>query len=193
MPRMAQASEPPPPRSGFLGFWDRFVGPGTTPAENNLTLLSGLLGTAFALWLLLDQRASGLQLVLAGLLAFDIFGGVVANATRAAKRWYHRPGVRPYDQLGFVALHLVHLGLVAWSFRAGDWLFFGIFALVLLLSTLLILRAPPYLKRPLALALYMASLLLSLYAFGPTLGLEWFIPLLFLKLLVSHLIPEKTF
>jgi hypothetical protein len=54
--------------------------------------------------------------------------------------------------------------------------------------------APPlYLKRPVALGLYVVALLLSLYAFDVPAGLAWFLPVFYLKLLVSHLLPEAPF
>jgi hypothetical protein len=40
--------------------------------------------------------------------------------------------------------------------------------------------------------MYAGSVLLSLYALAPPPGMEWFLPLFYLKLLVSHLPPEHA-
>ena len=60
-------------------------------------------------------------------------------------------------------------------------------------SSILILRIPLYLQRSLALGLYSLALLGNLYLFDPTPGLDWFLPLFFLKLLVSHLLNETPY
>ena len=38
--------------------------------------------------------------------------------------------------------------------------------------------------------MYLLGVGLGLYQVGQTLGMEWFIPALFLKLLIGHLVPE---
>ncbi|NTU63693.1 MAG: hypothetical protein HGB05_09910, partial [Chloroflexi bacterium] len=119
--------------------------------------------------------------------------GVVTNATSSAKRWYHRAGQSARQQLQFVALHVIHLVIVAWLFRSGDWLFAIVFSIYLLLSAIVITRTPLYLQRPLALGLTCVAIVMGLVVFAPTPGLEWFIPLLFLKLLVSHVLREEPY
>ena len=188
---------PPEPRPGLIGAWDKFIGPGATNAEQWLQW-SGTLGLTAVLALInLNQRSdlnwSTLQWIVFLLLAFDISGGILTNATSAAKRWYHRAGQRFSDHFGFVAIHAVHLAAVAWFFRDGDWLYFVVFYGWLLLGTAVILRTPLYLKRPLALLLYSVTLLLTSSFILPTAGLGWFIPFFFLKLLVAHLLPEAPF
>ncbi|MEM9089805.1 MAG: hypothetical protein AAGC93_13785 [Cyanobacteria bacterium P01_F01_bin.53] len=120
-------------------------------------------------------------------------GGVLANATNTAKRRYHRPGQGWRQHLSFVAIHLFHIGAVALFFRGGDWLFFGGVSAYLLVAAGLILSVPLYLQRSVVLGLYGLSLLGSLYLLSPTPGLEWFLPLFFLKLLVSHLLRETAY
>lgn len=86
--------DPPAPRRGLAGEWDKFVGPGQIRAELWLiiipSLLAGLGLPLYAIWLGLGWTTA--QLVVAGLMAFDLTGGVVTNATSTAKRWYPRPG-----------------------------------------------------------------------------------------------------
>ena len=127
------------------------------------------------------------------LLGFDLLGGVLTNATSAAKRWYHRPGQRWPQHLAFVSFHFVHVALVALLLRGGDWPFFLSVSGYLLGAVLLIVGCPLYLQRSIALGLYSLALLGNSYLFSPTPGLEWFLPLFFLKLLVSHLLHETPY
>jgi hypothetical protein len=185
------------PRQGLDGALDRFIGPGATPAElwvqgvYVVAMTAALIG--YALWS--GVAWTLVQTVVAGLLALDMAGGIVTNATSAAKRWYHRPGRGFAEHLGFVAVHTLHILLVAWLFRAGtvDWAYAAVMSFGLLAAAVVILKAPLYLQRALALGLFAASIPLNAYAFPPTLGLEWFIPFLFLKLLVSHLLKEAPY
>ena len=185
----------PPPRPGLRGALDRFIGPGATLAEIWLQLVPSVLAAigapAYAVW----QGAgwSTAQLLVAGLLAFDMTGGVITNATSAAKRWYHREGQGLREHLVFTAVHALHLFLVAWLFRAGDWGFFGVTTAYLLATSVIILKTPLYLQRPVAYLLYAVALLLSMYGLTPTIGLEWFLPFFYLKLLVSHLLREEPY
>lgn len=183
----------PVPRSGWLGQLDRLIGPGVTPAELGLQLVPSV-GAAIAAPLYastLSMDWSPWQLGLIGILGFDLAGGVLTNATAAAKRWYHRPGQGWRQHMTFVTGHLFHIGLVALLFRGGDARFFVGVAGYLLLAAGLILRSPLYLQRLIALGLYSLALLGNLYLFAPTPGLEWFLPLFFLKLLISHLLNER--
>lgn len=185
----------PTPKVGWQGEIDKFIGPGSTSAELWLqtffTLSFGLFVPLYAWFNQLTWTA--IQFIFATLLALDMAGGIVTNATSSAKRWYHRPEQTTRDHLLFVAVHILHLFLVAWLFRAGDWLFAGILTLYLLGATLLILKTPLYLQRPMAYGLFALSLLFNFYFFTPISGLEWFVPFLFFKLLVSHLLREEPY
>ncbi len=186
---------PPAPRQGLAGEWDKFVGPGQTKAEFWLILLPSILA-ALALAVFARMADLGwtiLQTVVAVLLAFDLAGGVITNATSAAKRWYHRPGQGVRQHLGFVALHAIHLFLVAWLFRGMDWTYFAVFYLGLLAAALVVLQSPLYLQRPVALLAYCLILLINFYILMPTPGMEWFVPVFFAKLLISHLLKEAPY
>jgi len=189
------AWNPPEPRKGLIGEWDKFVGPGQTRAELWLivipSLLAGALVPTYAIAVKLGW--SVLQLVVAGVMAFDLTGGVITNATATAKRWYHRPGQTWQKHLGFIAVHALHIALVAWLFRGLDWVYFVVFYGYLLGASLIITRVKLYLQRPVALLLLVIVIILGIYAFPPVRGMEWFIPVFFLKLLVSHLLKEMPF
>lgn len=188
---------PPAPRAGLAGMWDRFVGPGLTTAETWL-VVGGTLGLTTVIGLLSVVRQpllnwTALQIGVALLLAFDLGGGIVTNALSGCKRWYHRPGQGWRAHLGFVALHALHPALVAWLFLNGDWLYFLVAYGFLLVTAVIILRAPLYLQRPLALLIYAVALLMAFYLLPTPAGLEWFLPFLYLKLLVAHILPETPF
>ncbi len=185
----------PPPRPGWRKEIDTFLGPGTTRAELTLewivSLAGGLGMLAYAL--LQPLGWNGWQTAVAVLLAFDLAGGVVTNATSSAKRWYHRPEQGFRQHFTFVAVHGIHLILVAWLFRAGDWAWALSWFAFLMAASALILAIPLYLQRPLAFSLFGSGLLLWLYLDAPIPGLEWFIPVFLLKLLVSHLLREEPY
>ena len=192
---MQSVAEVLKPRSGWQGNIDRFIGPGATPAE---LLVQFVPAVAMAIAAPLYAHSisadfTGWQLGLIAFLAFDFMGGVLTNATAAAKRWYHRPGQGWQQHLSFVVLHLVHIAVVAIAFRGIDWFFFVGISSYLLLAAGMILASPLYLQRPIALGLFTLALLGDRYLIAPTPGLEWFLPLLFLKLLVSHLLKETAY
>lgn len=189
---MIPYSDLPNPRVGLLGLWDRLIGPGASLAENTLILVGSVLGGVLAVLFLVPHNSSTALLIVGGLLGLDLIGGAVANATNTTKQWYHRPSVGVRQHLAFISLHLTHIAVLAWFFRGGDVQFFMLFSFTLLTATGVVFAVPIYLKRPVAAGLYLSAILLGLYAVTPTTGLEWFVPALFLKLLVGHLVPERT-
>ena len=62
-----------------------------------------------------------------------------------------------------------------------------------MLASFLILRVPLYVQRPFALLLYLGGLILTFYVLPAIPGLEWFLPIFYMKLLISHLILEAPF
>jgi hypothetical protein len=191
---MAQSSNILIPRSGLAGLWDRIVGPGATPAENTLIVLSSIIG-AFAVALQLSSQGfDSLHIAVGAILGFDIIGGAVCNATDTTKRWYHRPEATWVQHIAFVLPHLLHVAMVSWLFRGSigfDWNYFGSISSYLFFATVIVLVIPSYLKRPVAAGLYLIVIAIGLYKVGSTLGVEWFIPALFLKLLMGHIVPEQ--
>ena len=185
----------PEPREGLQGQLDRLIGPGATNAELCLQLIPAVIAAIAAplYALTLPVQETPLQLGLIAVLAFDLVGGVLTNATAAAKRWYYRPGQGWRQHLAFVVVHILHISLVAWLFRGGDWGFLLGVSGYLLGAAMVIVRSPLYLQRPIALGLYGVALLGDRYLVVPTPGLEWFLPLFFLKLLVSHLLKETPY
>ncbi|MEM6457229.1 MAG: hypothetical protein AAF772_19225 [Acidobacteriota bacterium] len=189
IPRVRVQWTPPSPRAGLLGAWDRFVGPGATRGEVWLQTAIPLAATFAAVaWPLAAGHAWTLwQLLVAGLLALDTVGGVMTNATHTAKRWYHRAGQGIAQHLGFVALHVVQLGLVGWLFRAHDWAYVATGYSFLMAAATLIVLSPATLQKPIAHGVYLVALVASFTPAVVTPGLEWFAPVFFLKLFVAHL------
>ncbi|WP_396613713.1 hypothetical protein ACH9L7_18700 (plasmid) [Haloferax sp. S1W] len=179
------------PRSGVLGAWDRLVGPGATTAEQSLVLSYGLLFTVGVLGYA-NLRSLGwtpLQQVLVAFLALDIAGGIVANTTASGTRWWHRPGQRPHDHFGFVALHLYPFAL-ALLFESASWTEATLVYGYLLVGSAFVLLSPRSLRRPIAMLSTSLGILVAVtvVSLGP--GLEWFVPFLYIKLLGGHLASE---
>ena len=174
---------------------DVFIGPGATTAELVVQFVPTAYAALMAPWVAAHSSAklwTRFELFMIALFAFDLVGGVLTNATSAAKRWYHRPGQGAVDHMKFVLLHLFHIAIVAFLFREGDVRFlFGVGS-YLLAAAMIILSCPLYLQRPVALGLYMVVLVVDRCFLTPTDGIEWFLPLFFLKLLVSHLLHETA-
>jgi len=155
---MAESSDLLIPRSGLAGSWDRLIGPGATPAENTLIVISciiGALGVALRLW---SHGFDSLHVAVGSILGFDIIGGAVCNATDTTKRWYHRPEATWVQHIAFIFPHLFHVAIVSWLFRDPtrfDWNYFGSISSYLLFSAVIVLAIPSYLKRPVAAGLYL--------------------------------------
>ncbi len=187
--------EYPEPREGIAGQWDKFIGPGATAGEQLIALIpASLAALAIVVYAFVkDFNWTIFQYSIAFLLTFDMIGGVLTNATSAAKRWYHREGETRAKHLGFIAIHIFQIVLVSWLFRDFDLQYIiGVF-LYLMLSAAIVTQVPLRIQRSAALLLVCGSIVLSLYIYSPTSGFEWFIPVLFIKLLVSHLTIEEPY
>lgn len=174
------------PRPGLPGVWDRLVGPGATGLENAGTIGTAALGAAVGFAGDTPDRNWGpFRHGAAMLMGADLFGGVWANATPAATRWYHGRGQGICEMLAFSALHL-HPFLVAALYRDRDWRFASGNYAYLLAATSAVSATPATLRRVVAVALCCGGVWLNTAVWKPTPGLEWFAPVFFLKLLVSH-------
>ncbi|NOI22884.1 hypothetical protein [Vibrio mediterranei] len=185
----------PDARSGFMGKIDRLIGPGATVAEKRLQLyIPFLAGFAVVFYsVLVPLNWSWEQMLVAGLLTIDIVGGIITNATSSAKRWFHREGEGFKQHMTFIAIHFVQLTLFSWMFLDMNPVWVLMVGGYMMLACVWILRTPLYLQRPVALCFYALSILLSLYVFETPRGLEWFLPLFYLKLLISHILREEPY
>ncbi len=176
------------PRAGFIGGWDRLVGPGMTAGETTLVLASGLFGGLLAAWSLAKIGAGCSMILIWALVAFDAFAGAVCNATVTTRVWYSRPGQGRRKHFLFVLPHLGYFALAAATLRGNgfDWRYFVGLSGAMLSAAALILFAPSRLKLPVAFALFLGVLSFASFAFGSTRGVEWLVPALLLKLLLGH-------
>lgn len=181
----------PPPASAI----DRLVGPGATNAELLLQFVPAVLITAawVAMAIVGGWGWTPWQLALAGVVMLDLVGGVLTNATSAAKRWYHRSGRGDAAHFGFAAVHFVHPLVVMLFFDRWNWPFVAGACGYLLVASLAILRAPLYLRRPLASLCLVIGFFLALYLLPVPPRFEWFLPVFFVKILIAHLLREEPY
>jgi hypothetical protein len=178
-------------RSRLRTAWDEFVGPEATALDNTLTLGAGLAGLVFAPTLTPAARALPWgEAALLRVLAADLWGGVVANNTRACARWYERPGQTDADHLRFAAAHLHPLLVAVLDRRAPEGRTPRGAAAVarygyLLLATVLIRRARGRRRQVAAVALTLAGIGLDA-GLGRAAVAPWFGPVYYAKLLLGH-------
>lgn len=174
---------------------DKFVGPDATSAE--ILLQFSVAFAAAAVLVFAEARGDGgwslSQRVVGAVLAFDLFGGVVTNATSAAKRWYHRADQTWRHHMGFILVHALQPALVV-GFFAPTQVGFALASFGFVLAgALVILFAPLYLRRPLASSLVALAVVVGLYGLESPAYFEWFFPVYALKLLHAHLLFEAPF
>ena len=62
-----------------------------------------------------------------------------------------------------------------------------------MLASTVVLWVPQYLQRPTAFLGFACGLLIALYLLPQPAGVEWFLPLFYLKVLVTHLVKEEPY
>lgn len=186
----------------YSGTPDGFFGTGADKNEKTIVWIFGVIGTALLLWrwISISIDWSWWQFAIASLLALDVLGGVAANSLNSCKRFYHSP-LKP-EERGFTALsknhavfsllhvHSIVIGLLFGNF---NWNYSLVWYAVLMFSTLLILYVPLYLKRPIAMGLITAAVLLNYYFIVPVAGFEWLMPAMFLKIVYGHNVREEPY
>ena len=139
----------PPFRPGIWDDIDKFIGPGATKAEKWIQFYPALaLAGGIVVFGLVNQVGwSFWQFVIVALLSVDMLGGVLTNATSAAKRWFFREGEGFRQHMSFVALHLAQIILFSWAFLDVNvaWIV-GVYG-VLMGGSAIILKSPLYLQR----------------------------------------------
>jgi len=187
--------ELPPFRDGWRGRIDKFIGPGATKAEKDIQLYVPILAVvvmvASGLYLGFDWNLG--QYLVAALIAWDMVGGIATNLTSTAKRWYFREGTGFKSHISFVAIHIIQISLVGYFFLNFDIVWIVSIYAFLLLASVVILKTPLYLQRPVSGMLFALAMALSIYVFKSPEHLEWFLPLFFFKLLISHIVREEPY
>jgi hypothetical protein len=186
----------------YSGKADFLFGTGATIAERGVVWMASLTGLSLYGYFYLTRAFSWTvwQYLVAGVIAFDVVGGIVANSLNSCKRFYHTPA-RPDEpryapffknHLAFSALH-IHPLLVAFFFGAGEMLYGVVWYAYLLIGALIIVKTPLYLKRPMSFLLIAVALLLNGYFITPVPGFEWLAVALMIKILYGHLVPEEPY
>ncbi|MFB6836136.1 hypothetical protein [Streptomyces sp. NPDC056361] len=184
--------ETPP---GLAGRVQRFMGPGKSRSESAVEtaglVVCGVLLAAGVWSSDVWHGWAGAQFAVLALVGLDLIGGVLTNATNAAKRWYHRPAPEARRaRLLFVSAHLLHLVAMGLVVLSGDWRWTLGNGALLLAGAAVVEFMPLHLKRPVAMCVLMVAILVNLFWLEVPAALAWFAPLFFLKLLVCHLVPE---
>lgn len=186
----------------YKGKIDPLCGTGATPLERLLaygmaTLFTGII-------LLVDQSrdtpvAEGWWIVVLAFFAFDIAGGAAANMLNSCKRFYHtgpQPGEGKSARMVknpilFTAFH-VHPIIIAY-FLQGNLLNAAVWYALLFASVATVLMLPLYLRRAAATGLTVLAVLGNQYFLPLGVGLEWFIPCLFIKMVLGHAVQEEPY
>lgn len=156
--------------------------------EARAALGFGIGGVVFAItcMLLAGITPAWWQWLILLIVAFDLAGGVAANATLASTRGYHREK-EPYRPLLFAVAHIqpFALALVFPAYGMPEALALWLAGLAGVLGTILV---PSSIKRAFALG-YCALAISVFVALGQPDGLAWLAPVFLLKLVAAHAVP----
>ncbi|QUH26495.1 hypothetical protein [Serpentinicella alkaliphila] len=166
----------------------------------------GYLGGLFIPVILIAMNISNrmqwnyFQLIIAVFLAFDLGGGMISNSLNSGKRFYHSPSKESEGKLGkflknkllFATIH-IHPFIVGIIFNNFDWKYGLQWYLIFIISVLIVYISPLYLKRPLSMFMVLIALLINSFFILPIVGFEWFIPVLFLKIIYGHMVREEPY
>lgn len=182
-------------REGFPGLIDRVFGPGHTRTELLLQVTLPTLASLATLFIaqITDMGWSAAQLFLVVVLVFNGVGGVITNSTSSAKRWFHRGSQGPRQHLAFACLHVLHFLLIALLFANSSLTWFLGASFYLVIASLLVVYAPPYLQRPIGAAATSIGIGYSLLVLPQIEGLQWVLPIFYLKILGAHLTREEPY
>ncbi|HZG87856.1 hypothetical protein [Paenibacillus sp.] len=187
----------------YEGKPDFSSGTGATRAERTLALVGAFAAAAAVLAAAWSREANwnAAQLAVAAALAFDVGGGLVSNALNSCKRFYHTPAKPEEGRLGvvlkspalFSAAH-VHPIAAALVFEPDRWASYGLaWYALLMLAVFIVLRTPLYLRRPVSFLAIMLAAFANFYAIPGVTGMEWLVPLLFVKIVYGHLVREEPY
>ncbi len=180
---------------------DLAFGAGANRWEKFLAYLGGFLVPASVLFRYNDLQWSIGQYLLAVLIGMDIGAGAVANSLNSCKRFYHTPRRQTESRLVgwlknkffFSALHIYPLVVsLVWG-NSTRWGYGLIWYFALVSASWVILKIPLYLKRPAAILILIAVVILNGPVIPPITGFEWLAPLLFMKIILGHLVPEEPY
>lgn len=181
---------------------DVLLGNGATKAEQTLTWAASLVVACLYVYYYATSALnwSFWQYLVAVIITSDVGGGVVANSLNSCKRFYHTPAKvsEPRyvhfakNHLTFSALHIYPI-LIGLLYGTTHW-FYGVFWYAfVMVGTVIILKTPLYLRRPVALFTILLALIVNVDFILPVPGFVWFAPALCLKILYGHLVREEPY
>ncbi|TDD24477.1 hypothetical protein [Nonomuraea diastatica] len=163
------------------------IAPGAPGGDRLLCYGAASAGAALALHQALRADLPWRAVVVVTIIALDLYGGAVVNATAAAKRTYHAPGRTARHHLIFVGIH-VQPFLMAWFVPAFTWDAALTIYLIAWGGAAALQFAPPGVRRPAAFAIAVLGLTLVTVPQA----VAWFTPVLLIKLLLSYLQPAEA-
>jgi len=185
---------------------DLVLSPGATAADAAVALLPATAAAAAVVVAAAAAPAGGgggvgvgwstRQAALAAVLAFDLFGGAVVNASTPGKRAYHGRGTTAARRLAFVAAHGAHVAAVAAAWPGVAPADAAAAYAVLLAAAVAVASAPRRVQRPVAVAVVAAVAAAAAEGCRPwraVPGMAWFLPVLFVKLILGHLVSEEPY
>ncbi|MFI6215347.1 hypothetical protein ACIBCD_25425 [Nocardia brasiliensis] len=168
---------------------DRLIAPNATHGEVTTAFAAAFAGAATAFALSLHADLAVWRAAIVAVVAFDMFGGAVVNATNSAKRWYHRPGRTAAHHLGFVAIHLQPFILAA-VVPGFTWTSVLVVYALAMIGAVAVTISPDELRRPIAFGVTAFAIVGVTSVLTVPHALAWFAPVLLIKLLLAHLLPE---
>lgn len=171
---------------------DWLVAPGADHGELAATYTAAVAGTVLAVGLGVSTGFPTVTCVVIAVVAFDGFGGAVANASPAFKQRFHGRGQGPTRHFAFVAAHAVQPAALALVVPGFGWTAAAVIYGSVLIGAATILATANTLRRPVAVAITVVASALALTTLAVPTPLAWFAPVLFVKLLLGHLLPEEA-
>lgn len=165
------------------------IAPNASVQERMLGYGAGVFGAAFAATVSVGGSFAFVQVAVLVTIGFDLFGGVVVNATNAGSSRFHHSNNTRWQPLGFVLAH-VHPFILALVFPGFSWRLAVLSYFGIALATVLVLASPSALRAAVAFGAT-AILISATLAFSDVNGaIVWVIPVLAIKLLLAHLLPH---
>ncbi len=178
------------------------VGSGATAAERFLVYATSSLAgfTYLALWYLDAYPWAWWQYAVCGFFAFDIVGGAIANVTNSGKRFFHTAskdgdsGVVRFlkSDSNFAILH-IHTIVLALLIPEANLIAGVAWYIGLVISVLAVTSTPLYLQRPTAFLFIVLAIIVHRYFLPLGVGLEWVVPLIFVKIVYGHTVQEEPY
>lgn len=181
-----------------VNFDDYLWGKDPDKGSKALVYLAGIFAgcSIIFLWLFDQVDWQWGQMMVVALIIADIGSGVVANLLASTRKFYqlevieNEPGWSKFirSPLGFTSLHIYPI--LVWLILTPELWWVGIVWYVMIWgSVLLLLKVPEKHFMAVVGALLVIVFLVNAYLLPYPDSLSWFIPLLFIKLTLAHLMP----